>query len=259
MDEFSEGISVVVPFYNGNPYINAAIRSVASQDTVYGPVDVILCVDHGSEEPQIDPGLVGMVRVVRNSYPESGAGVARFVAIEAAKTRYLAFLDADDLWTPDKLGKQLEFMSDHGLAFCFGGYSEFSGDDTVSVYVPSGPYDLKRFLRKAFTIGCLTVVVDRKFGLPVRKSALRRRNDYFLWFYMLKDCETRSLPWGALPEVIGRRRLHANNLTRGNLYNLVYAFRFYRAIDIWLGLALALTLSNAVHSVFRKTVSKLNH
>lgn len=257
MDDFSEGVSVIVPFYNGNRYINEAILSVASQDTTCGPIEVVLCVDHGSEMPEIDPDLAGIARIVKNSFPESGAGVARFEAIQAARMRYLAFLDADDLWTPDKLGRQLAFMNDHGYAFCFGGYSEFSEGRTVGVYIPSGPYDVKRFLRKNFTIGCLTVVVDRKFGLHVRKSALRRRNDYFMWYYMLKDCETRSLPWGALPEVIGRRRLHADNLTRGNLHNLVYAFRFYRAIDISLGRALALTLSNAVKSVVRKAVSRL--
>jgi teichuronic acid biosynthesis glycosyltransferase TuaG len=256
--EYGEGVSVIIPFYNGNRYINEAIRSVVSQNTACGLIEVVLCVDHGSEMPEIDPGLAGSVEIVRNDLSESGAGVARFVAIQSARMRYLAFLDADDLWTPDKLEKQLAFMNDHGYAFCFGGYSEFSGDDTVGVYVPSGPYDLKRFLRKVFTIGCLTVVVDRKYGLPVRKSGLRRRNDYFMWYHMLKDCEMRSLPWGALPEVIGRRRLHADNLTRGNLHNLVYAFRFYRAIDVSLMWALALTLSNAVQSVLRKTVSKLN-
>lgn len=258
MDDFSEGVSVVVPFHNGNRYINEAIRSVAAQDTTYGPIEVVLCVDHGSEIPELDEDVARMTRVVWNCSPDSGAGMARFSAIQAARMRFLAFLDADDLWAPNKLSQQLAFMNDQGYAFCFGGYSEFSEDDTVGVYIPSGPYDVKRFLRKVFTIGCLTVVVDRKYGLPVRKSALRRRNDYFMWYYMLKDCEARSLPWGALPEVIGSRRLHADNLTRGNLHNLVYAFHFYRAIDISLGRALALTSSNAVQSVGRKTVSRLN-
>lgn len=171
--------------------------------------------------------------------------------------RFLAFLDADDLWVPNKLRQQLAFMNDHGYAFCFGGYSEFSEGRNERVYIPSGPYDVQRFLRKVFTIGCLTVVVDRKYHLPVHKSALQRRNDYSMWYYMLKECEARSLPWGALPEVIGRRRLHANNLTRGNLNNLVYAFQFYRTINIPLGLALVLTLLNAMQSVIRKFVSTL--
>jgi len=102
-------VSVIIPVYNGGRYLRAALESVFAQ--TYRPFEVIV-VDDGSAD---DSG------VIAQSFPEvryiyqtnQGVAAARNNGLEAARGEYFAFLDQDDLWAPEKLKLQVEYLLSH--------------------------------------------------------------------------------------------------------------------------------------------------
>src|ERR1044072_1619841 len=102
-------VSVIIPVYNGGRYLRAALESVFAQ--TYRPIEVIV-VDDGSAD---DSGLIAQsfpeVRHMRQQ--NQGVAAARNNAIAASRGEFLAFLDQDDLWTPEKLRLQIGYLLTH--------------------------------------------------------------------------------------------------------------------------------------------------
>ena len=125
-------VSIIVPVYNAVKYIETTIDMVSRQ--TYKDWELIL-VDDASTDGSADliEKLVSSqgkrVRLIRKNVNE-GAAAARNTGIDASAGRYIAFLDADDVWMPDKLQKQIAFMEKTGAAFSFHSY-EF-GDDKAN-------------------------------------------------------------------------------------------------------------------------------
>jgi glycosyltransferase involved in cell wall biosynthesis len=122
-DGDNELVSVVINVYNGVPYIAEAIESVLAQ--TYEPVELIV-VDDGS-----DDGTAELVQsygsALRYAHqPQTGIGAARNHGVELVQGSFLAFLDADDRFVPDKLARQMEALAaDPELDMVFGHMSEF--------------------------------------------------------------------------------------------------------------------------------------
>lgn len=120
-------VSIIVPVYNAAPVIADTIRSILSQS--YTDFELLLVDDGSSDESRniISEYISDRVKLLDNE-KEKGAAGARNTGIAAACGRYIAFIDADDLWREDKLSKQIAFMNETGAAFSFTGY-EFADKD----------------------------------------------------------------------------------------------------------------------------------
>lgn len=241
-----------MPFYNGNQYVNQALESVKGQAFV--SIEVVLCVDKGSEALEIDPKFVNLVRVVENTTAERGAGIARYVAISHAKFRYLAFLDCDDLWDPQKIEKQLKSMKRNDFGFCFSGYRNFKGDMRGRDYIPRGNMSLSGFLSKRFTVGCLTVMIDRMHFDEFRPIPAKRRNDYRMWFDVLSKLDHNNVQWGAVPEALASHRMHRESLTASPVKSLWSTFLFYRDCGFSRMAACGLIFMYVARTLFRRFV-----
>ena len=103
-------ISVVIPAYNHGRFLREAIDSVLAQ--TYAPLEIIV-VDDGSTDDteQIVRSYGDRVRYIRQQ--NAGVGAARNNGIANARGEYVAFLDSDDLWLPEKLAVQVEYMRRH--------------------------------------------------------------------------------------------------------------------------------------------------
>lgn len=103
-------ISVVIPVFNGENYIRESLESVLTQ--TLKPAQIIV-VDDGSTDrtPDIVAAIDRSIVCLRQS--KAGPAAARNLGVEAASGEYLAFIDADDLWLPDKLEKQVDYLSSH--------------------------------------------------------------------------------------------------------------------------------------------------
>ncbi|MBO4902144.1 MAG: glycosyltransferase family 2 protein [Lachnospiraceae bacterium] len=130
-------VSIVIPVYNASAYIADTILSVKSQ--TYTDWELLL-VDDGSTDNSLS--IMQELAADLNKEKErvhiielggnSKAAKARNAGIKAAAGRYLAFLDADDLWDPEKLKKQVAMMRENDCAFSFTGY-EFADEDGIGV------------------------------------------------------------------------------------------------------------------------------
>jgi len=126
-------ISVIIPAYNHARYLAEAIDSVLAQ--TYAPLEIIV-VDDGSTDgtPAVAASYGDRIRYIRQE--NAGVGAARNNGIAAARGEYLAFLDSDDIWLPEKLEREIAlFDADPQLGFVHCGVEKFdeSGQTTISM------------------------------------------------------------------------------------------------------------------------------
>ena len=118
-----ELVSIITPVYNSQAYLHDTIQCVLNQ--TYGNWELLM-VDDISSDRSVEIMAEYAAKDPRISYEvlssKGGASFARNTALAKAKGRYIAFLDADDLWKPDKLAKQVQFMQEHDYAFTFHPY-----------------------------------------------------------------------------------------------------------------------------------------
>ena len=116
-----EMISIVVPVHNAERYIEKTVESILAQ--TIDNYEVLLVEDNSTDGSfRILKEISDQrVRVLKTTI-QHGAAAARNLGVAEAKGRYIAFLDADDLWKPDKLEKTLKFMQEKDTAFVFTGY-----------------------------------------------------------------------------------------------------------------------------------------
>ena len=118
----NELVSVIMPSYNTASYISDSIKSVLAQ--TYSNWELIIVDDCSTDNTD---AIVAeflsdkRIRYYKNPY-NSGAAQSRNRALREAKGRYIAFLDSDDLWLPEKLEKQIRFMQKNGFYFTYSCY-----------------------------------------------------------------------------------------------------------------------------------------
>lgn len=197
-------ISVVIPVYNGERYVGEAIQSVLDQD--YRPVEVVVLND-GSTDGTADV-VDNFGDAIRHVYQENhGLGDARNKGVGASTGEYVAFLDADDVWTSQKLTRQMAaFRSDHTLDMCFGDVAQF-----VSPELPEGKTrDLHVNAKPQRGHHPGTMLLKRTtFDLvgPFRND--RQFGEFIDWYARATEL---SLNMFSISHVVMKRRLHNQNM-----------------------------------------------
>lgn len=184
----SPRVSIIMPAFNAARTIVESIRSAQSQSF---PDWELLVIDDGSRDHTVD--LVrgvqetdSRVKLLRTG-GRTGAAQARNTGIQAAKGRYIAFLDSDDVWLPNKLSVQLELFESTNCNFCYSAYRKMDDYGVVGASVVGVPDSLSYFdILKSNQIGCLTAIYDSLFFGRVSIPSLGRASDHGLWQYFLK-------------------------------------------------------------------------
>ena len=207
------GISVVIPAFNASAYLAEAVESVRSQSL---QPDEIIVVDNGSTDDTAELAISLGTRLVRES--ERGASYARNRGIAAARGSFIAFLDADDLWLPEKLALQSQaFRDDPSLDAVFGMLAQFispelTPEEASGIHCPAdaSPARLPSImLAKRDVFG--------RFGLF---STRWKRAEAVEW---IVRAEGMGIRHAVPPHVMARRRLHLSNVgVRLREYNTEY-------------------------------------
>lgn len=185
-------VSIIMPSYNCEKYIVESIKSVQAQ--TYSNWE-LLFIDDCSEDNTISivKGIQlkdQRIKLYKTPY-NCGAALTRNLGLFEAKGRWIAFLDSDDLWEPNKLEKQIAFMKEHRYAFSYTEYQEIDEDSIETGVWVSGPNCINKTGMYAFCWpGCLTVMFDReKIGL-LQIADIKKNNDYAMWLKVCKkaDC-----------------------------------------------------------------------
>lgn len=198
-------ISVIIPVYNGECYVAEAIDSVLNQ--TYKNIELIV-IDDGSTD-----GTAAIVKNYENIiyfYQENrGLGAARNQGVDLAKGEYLAFLDADDYWLPEKLEQQLAQLSKAttlSLAFC---YMEQFVCPKLSL-VDAANIKLTHKILPGYS-GCAILLSRRVFLLVGKFIETREVGEFVEWFGRAQDKKINVV---MLPDILVMRRLHNNNMGR---------------------------------------------
>ena len=184
MDEL---VSIITPLYNSERYIDETIVSVLNQ--TYNNWEMIIIDDCSTDNSfkiaKKNALKDGRIRLYSNRI-NIGVSATRNLGIKKSKGRFIAFLDADDLWNKDKLSIQITNIIEKKIGFSFTGYQKIteSNDERGVITVP----ELINYndLLKSNIIGCLTVVYDTLVFKKVHFKSVRKSEDYILWLEMIK-------------------------------------------------------------------------
>lgn len=222
-------VSVITPTYNSAPYIKSTIESVKAQTHSHWEMVIVddcstdetrdILIREAAKEPRIKLHFLE---------ENSGAAVARNTAINHAAGRYIAFLDADDQWLPQKLEKQLAFMEENDLAFTFTQYSIMDQDsnDTGKVIDIPDKIDYHGLLKNTI-IGFLTVMVNIEKTGHFQMPNIRTRQDFALELDLLK----RGLTAYGLKEPLSRYRVVKGSISSNKLKTAKRNWQVYRKIE----------------------------
>ena len=222
-------VSIVTPAHNAGKFVADAVNSVLKQ--TYKNWEMIV-VDDASEDDtlevlkQFSSKQIKVIELKKNS----GAAVARNTGIEAAKGRFICFLDADDIWLPDKLAKQVDFMLDKDCAFSFAGYefADASGKPNgKKVHVPA-TITYEQALRNT-TIWTSTVMLDmgKLKKEDICMPNVRKGQDTVTWWKILKKIEKAY----GLNEVVAFYRRSGNTLSSNKFKALKRTWNLYRKVE----------------------------
>lgn len=211
-------VSIIMPSYNTAPYIAESIRSVIAQ--TYTDWELIIVDDASTDNTDEVVGkftelaevntkdLSSKIHYLKNDR-NRGAAYSRNRALREAKGKWIAFLDSDDLWAPDKLEKQIAFMEKNGYAFSYTRYEEMDENGTPTGTIVSGPKRItKTGMYNYCWPGCLTVMYDREVVGDIQIAEIQKNNDYAMW---LKIC--RKADCYLLNENLARYRKRDGSIT----------------------------------------------
>jgi glycosyltransferase involved in cell wall biosynthesis len=206
-------VSVIIPVFNGERYVDDAVASVLAQR--HHALEVIV-VDDGSTDASADVVrriVDARCRLVQQA--SSGAAAARNRGISESTGALLAFLDADDVWTPDTLERQLHALTaESEIDMVFGHYVTFGrGGD---------PDDA----RPGYSLGTMLVRRERFLNVGLFSTAWRV-GEFIDWYARAEEAGLRHV---MLPDVLLRRRAHDDNLTARQRHAAVDYARIVRGI-----------------------------
>ncbi|MBB6446837.1 glycosyltransferase family 2 protein [Bacillus benzoevorans] len=225
----SDLISIITPAYNCGEFMAETIESVMKQS--YQNWEMII-VDDCSTDQTREVAAEYSKQDQRIKYylleKNAGAAVSRTRAIELAAGTYIAFLDSDDLWTEEKLERQLFFMKENGYSFTCTSYEQIdeSGSPLHKTMKSKHKTNYNGVLLSC-PVGNSTVMYDvTKLGKFVVPN-IRKRNDDALWLQILKK---EKYIYG-MPDVLMKYRVRRNSISRNKLDLIKYHWYLYRSIE----------------------------
>ncbi|SHJ72736.1 teichuronic acid biosynthesis glycosyltransferase TuaG [Dethiosulfatibacter aminovorans DSM 17477] len=244
-------VSIVIPMYNCKKFIFDTVQSILDQ--TYNEYEAILVDDMSTD------GTVDFIRQhidsddrfsIIESVSNDGAAASRNKGIEAARGKYIAFLDSDDIWHEDKLERQAEFMEKNGFAFTYTNYVKVDeeGDDLNQKVESPESVDYKKMLRANF-IGCSTVMFNQEMLGKVFMPPIRKRQDYGMWLEILKRTDCGH----CLEEYLMKYRVRTDSVSSNKLALVKYNWSLFREIE---GLGFVKSLICLISNIFYKLFIK---
>ncbi|MCP4937426.1 MAG: glycosyltransferase family 2 protein [bacterium] len=199
-------ISVIIPVHNGQKYLAEAIQTVLCQTR---SADEILVVDDGStdDSAKIAASFGSPVQVLQQ--PNLGPASARNLGVKQAQGNLLAFLDADDLWSPEKLAAQEQILAKApDCAAVLGQVENFISPELDAAQ----QLTLKESVTRTGVHHIGALLIRRAAFLQIGYFDTQwRHGEFIAWWAAAKRVE---LNYQIMPQLMLRRRLHTSNLTR---------------------------------------------
>lgn len=222
-------VSIIMPCYNAERYVVQSIESVLAQ--TYQNWELLI-TDDGSTDKSVEIISKYCTKDERINVlvPDEHQGIARTrnMSISRSKGRFVAFLDSDDIWYPEKLEKQVGYMLDNDVAFTYSSYEiiDYQGNTKNKVVNDAGMMSYKKYLRNTI-ICCGTVVIDRDktghFSTPIIKTS----EDMSLWLSIMK----RGFDAYPVPGPLHKYRITPGSASSNKIKAACDVWRVYRKIE----------------------------
>lgn len=221
-------VSVITAAYDAEAFIAQTIASVQAQ--TFGDWELLVVDDASTDRTAeivatlaaADP-RIRLIRLKRNR----GVAAARNTALDAAQGRFVAFLDGDDLWLPQKLERQVAFMQRHNAAVSYTAFRRIDEAGGRVGRLISAPARLGyRDLLQNTAIAALTGMVDTAKTGPIRMTEAHR-DDYILWLSLLK----RGFVAHGLQQDLARYRVVRGSLSSKPWRSAAWVWEVYRRVE----------------------------
>jgi glycosyltransferase involved in cell wall biosynthesis len=219
-------VSIITPSFNSAKFIAETIQSVQNQ--TYQNWEMIIVDDGSSDETVtiikkivINESRIKLIELDKNN----GSGFARDKALEHANGNYIAFLDSDDLWKPNKLEKQLQFMKEFKLPLTFSFYELIDEESLPLNKVITTPNNITyNKLYYCNWVGNLTGIYSVDFFGKVPISFVKKRQDWMLWLTLVKKTG-KIIP---MPENLASYRIRKDSISASKWRLIKYNFMVYK-------------------------------
>ena len=218
-------VSIITPTYNSEKFISATIQSVQNQ--TYTNWELIIIDDCSTDKTVeiINNAIKLDSRVKLHSLTKNeGTGVARNTGVDNSNGRYISFLDSDDLWKPNKLERQLDFMKENNLAFTFSFY-EYINEKGINLNIRKEAPSLTTYEKLFFCnyIGNSTAIYNATILGKIPINKIRKRQDWMLWLTIVKKIKVAQ----PVPEVLAYYRIRKNSISSSKMELLKFNFNVY--------------------------------
>ncbi|MBC9875433.1 glycosyltransferase family 2 protein [Macrococcoides bohemicum] len=246
-------VSIIMPVYNNEKYVTESIESVKKQ--TYQDWELLIINDKSTDnslsivkEAAKKDSRIRIIDLKENK----GVANARNVGMSEATGKYIAFLDGDDLWAPEKLEKQIKFMKENNATFTntFYGKINQNSEDlniTITSKLLSNYDDILKH-----SMGNSTVVFDRDRLGNFKVPNIRKRNDYALWLKVIKKAKVVH----TIDEVLAYHRIGDETLSSNKSSLVKYHIEVYRELE---GLSLFKSYYLVLFWISKILLRKLNN
>ncbi|WP_433834550.1 glycosyltransferase family 2 protein [Flavobacterium anhuiense] len=222
----NELVSIIVPTYNTEKFIRQTIESVQNQ--TYTNWEMILADDASTDNTVaiIEEYAQKDSRIKLSKLPKNrGNGFARNTALEKATGKYIAYLDADDLWLPEKLEKQIQFLKENNLHFTFSFYDSIDeeGNDLNRRVESPNPLTYKQLFFCNY-VGNLTAIYDADYFGKIILETTQKRQDWRIWLAILKQIKIAK----PVPESLAYYRIRKDSVSSSKFKLIKHNFVVYR-------------------------------
>ena len=238
-------ISVIMPYRQKREYVHKAIKSVLGQ--TYKKFELIIIFD---DEKKDDLNFIKSItknkkkiKIIINN-KNIGAGPARNKGIKKAKGKYIAFIDSDDFWKPNKLKKQIKFIESNKHKFIFSSYL-IKDENKLKIRYAKKKLNYNDLL-KSCDIGLSTVMLEKSIVPKNVFPKLNTKEDYVAW---LKICKKRITAHGQ-KDIFVIWNNTKNSLSKPLMRKLIDAFKVYYSYE-------KLSLITSLIFVFRLSLNYL--
>lgn len=237
-------ISIVIPYYNKINWIDQTLKSIFDQ--TYKNYEILIIYDDTSKKDlrYLKKKIYHKkIKLIINS-KNLGAGPSRNKAVNFAKGKFIAFLDSDDVWKPNKLKLQLTFMEKYNLKISHTSYFIIDKNNKkIGSRIAKNKQTYKDLLNSC-DIGLSSVVIEKKLFLKNKFTSNKTKEDYALWLKIAK-----KMPIYGLNKQLVLWRKTENSLSSNTIQKIIDAFDIYYRKEKF----------NFLNSIYRVIILSLNY
>lgn len=214
-----------MPAFNAELFLEIAVQSVREQ--TYTNWELLIVNDSSKDNTlQIAQGFQAQDKRIQvlNQLENQGVAKTRNTALKEAQGKYIAFLDSDDVWHPEKLEKQVCFMEKESVLICYSSYQRINEDGKeLGIVTPPKEINYTSLLKSNF-IGNLTGIYNTE-ALGKQFFSNYKHEDYVAWLALVKISGSAK----SIDEVLGQYRVYAGTTSSNKLKMLTWQWRIYRS------------------------------